>query len=106
KPYEHDFLDSDLAQYAQLLVDDAHAEFSCLTRTGRANLLSINEVLTGIAGYSARQDFDQRGLARSVFSRQAEHLPPVQLERNIFEYLNRAERFRHMGQLDERLRGW
>ena len=85
-----------------LLVDAGNSQFARQGGSKVPHPLTIHVDLAGIRSMRAGHNFDQRGLARSVFTEQGMHLAGTQLKGNPSQCAHGAKVFSDPGQLEER----
>ena len=86
----------------QILVNDLDAVLARFHRAVQDELLAIEAHGAVARPKIAGDHLDQRGLASTVVSHEADHLPRLQRKRNIVDCLDGAEMFGDVGEFENR----
>ena len=84
---EHIFIDGQVIDQVQLLMDEADARVQGIHRGGKALHLAVQTDAAAVRRENAAQNVHQGGLAGAVFSQQRAYLAGRQLEVHVLKYI-------------------
>ena len=105
-PPDEDVLDhGQVGEQRRLLVDDCDPRLDGGSRAAQRDLDAVDEQPPAVRGVDAGEDLDQRRLASAVLAHERVRLAGVEVDRDVLEGMDRAERLRRVLERQDRGRG-